>query len=90
MCHIYFTGYHRQSGFLAHENDANCNHQIEPNEPDAPLEFTDYLENVFIQTGTHVIALYKVTDQIRQPSAVKLVRRKFNILHRSRRVFIGY
>jgi hypothetical protein len=50
-CHIYFTGYHRQSGFLGHENDANCNHQIEPNEPDASLEFIDYLETVFIQTG---------------------------------------
>jgi hypothetical protein len=40
--------------------------------------------------GNPVITPYKVTDKIRQPSAVKLVRRKFNILHRRRRVFIGY
>ena len=90
MSHIYLTGYHRQSVFLGHENDANCYRKIEPTESGVPLEFIDYLETVFIQNGYPVITPYKVTDAIRQPSAVKLVRRKFNRLHRRRRVFIGY
>jgi hypothetical protein len=56
ICYIYFTGYHRQSGFLGHEHDANCNHQIEPNDPNAPLEITDYNEMILsLFTGIYFI-----------------------------------
>ena len=32
---------HVQSGFLGHENDANCYRQIETTGQDAPLQFPD-------------------------------------------------
>jgi hypothetical protein len=44
---------HVQSGFLGHENDANCYRQIGSIRPDAHLKFpaVTFLEIVFIQTA---------------------------------------
>ena len=83
---------HVQSGFLGHENDANCYRQIGSIGPDAHLKFTAncyILGDCIYSNGNPVITPYKVTDMIPQPRAVKRARRKFNRLHRRRRVFVG-
>ena len=83
---------HVQSGFLGHENDANCYRQIGSIGPDAHLKFHAncyILGDCIYSNGYPVITPYKVTDIIRQPRAVKRARRKFNRLHRRRRVFVG-
>ena len=84
--------YHVQSGFLGHENGANGNRQIGSIGPDTHLKFP---ANCYIlgdsnySNGYPVITPYKVTDIIRQPRAAKRAKRKFNRLHRIRRVFVG-
>ena len=52
---------HVQSGFLGHENDANCHRQIGSIEPDAYLKFPSvtFLETVFIQTATLLLSRIK-------------------------------
>ena len=75
---------HVQSGFLGHENDANCYRQIGSIGPDAHLKVSPncyILEDCIYSNGNPVISPYKVTDIIRQPRAVKRARRKFNRLH---------
>ena len=76
---------HVQSGFLGHENDANCYRQIEMHLCNFLINVI-FLENLFTKNGYPVITPYKSTDKIRTPRAVKRARRKFNRLHR--RVFV--
>jgi hypothetical protein len=81
---------HVQSGFLGHENDANCYRQIGSIGPDAHLKFSVncyILGDCIYSNGYHVLTPYNVTDIIRQPRAVKRARWKFNRLHLRLRVF---
>ena len=61
---------HVQSGFLGHENDANCCRQIGSIGPDAHLKCPDncyILGDCIYLSGYPVITPYKVTDIIDQP-----------------------
>ena len=78
--------------FLVTKKDANCYLQIGSIGPDAHLKCPDncYILGDCIYPNCYpVITPYKVTVIIRQPRAIKRARRKFNMLHQRRRIFVG-
>ncbi|CAC5418870.1 unnamed protein product [Mytilus coruscus] len=80
-------------GFLGHDNDANAYHRIGPIGPGDALDFPPQcyiLADSIYPNGYPLVTPFKSVEIIRQTRAEKRFRRKFNILHRNRRVYVEH
>ncbi|CAC5385214.1 unnamed protein product [Mytilus coruscus] len=79
--------------FLGHDNDANAYHRIGPIGPGDALDFPPQcyiLADSIYPNGYPLVTPFKSVEIIRQTRAEKRFRRKFNILHRNRRVYVEH
>ena len=82
---------HVHSGFLGHENDDGIYQQIGPIGPGQHLDFPAdcFLLAAGIYPNEHtLITAYKSAEIVRRPPCEKRRRRKCNLLHGQRRVYV--
>ena len=84
---------HVHSGFLGHENDAGTYQQIGPI---GAGQYLDIPADCFlladgINPNKHpLVTAYRSAEMVRRPPREQHRRRKFNLLHRQRRVYVEH
>ncbi|VDI80370.1 Hypothetical predicted protein [Mytilus galloprovincialis] len=80
-------------GFLGHDNDAFAYQQIKPIGPGLELDFPNncfILADSIYPNNIPLVTPYKSLEILRQPQQERRRRRKFNCMHRKRRVYVEH
>ncbi|XP_071146166.1 uncharacterized protein [Mytilus edulis] len=81
------------SGFLGHNNDAFCYQQIRQIGPGLENDFPAHcfiLADSIYPNAPPLVTPFKCTDIVRRPRLEQKRKRKFNLLHRKRRVYVEH